>query len=354
MNLKERLILEEYKKERHNFMRIEDIVARKLRGIVKREGILITGIEHRVKSEESLERKLYKKGELYQTMYDINDLLGARVICYFADDVDKFGRLMDECFVVHYNLSSDKGALMQANSFGYLSLHFICSLKKDEGYPEELTNKRFEVQVRTMLQHAWAAINHDLGYKTDFGVPREVVREFARLAGLLEIADNEFTRARDHIKEYTKTTREKIINDECDDINVDLISLREYMQINKGVREFLNELAKIEGSEITESSPDAYIVQLRWFGVDTLGKLQSMLYENRATALALARGVLEGSELDILASNVALRFICQAALIRGNYSEEEMVQFVQLSVKDRTRAENQVKRLIGLKKELNI
>ena len=63
----------------------------------------------------------------------------------------------------------------------------ICSLPKDKGYPEELTEYTFEIQFRTVLQHAWAEIEHDLGYKTEFGIPLDVRREFSRVAGLLEI-----------------------------------------------------------------------------------------------------------------------------------------------------------------------
>ena len=152
--------------------------------------------------------------------------------------MDKIGRLIEKLFVIDWENSSDKRALIKADTFGYLSLHYICSLPKDAGYPDELCSKRFEIQIRTILQHAWAAINHDLGYKSEFGVPRAVTREFARLAGLLEIADDEFVRTRDHINRYAEETREKIINDNADDVLIDMISLREYMKRNRRMRNF--------------------------------------------------------------------------------------------------------------------
>jgi len=49
-----------------------------------------------------------------------------------------------------------------------------------------------EIQVRTILQHAWAEIEHDLVYKSPADIPFRVRRRFASLAGLLEIADREF------------------------------------------------------------------------------------------------------------------------------------------------------------------
>jgi DNA gyrase subunit A len=66
-----------------------------------------------------------------------------------------------------------------------------------------------------MLQHTWAMINHDLGYKSDFGVPRVVTRQFARIASLLEIADDEFVRAKNTLVEYENEIHNQIINDEA-------------------------------------------------------------------------------------------------------------------------------------------
>lgn len=351
MNVQARIILEDFKKEKENFIKLEQEVHNILKNIVEESGVLVMGIEHRVKGEKSLETKIYKNG-YYQSLYDLTDLLGARIITYFTDDVDKIGKIVEEKFDVDWENSSDKRALINASSFGYLSLHYICSLKKDQGYPEELTNKRFEIQIRTILQHAWAAIEHDLGYKTEFGVPREVIRGFARLAGLLEIADDEFTRSRDNINAYTEKIRYKIINDDAGDVNIDIISLREYMLRNKKMRDFLNSLAVIENSEITESDPDNYINQLEWLNIRTIGKLQNTLEKNKDLAYKLAKKVLEGSELDIIASNVALRFVCQAELLTGGYTEEQATEFMMLTVKNKDRAERQAKRLFKTKKEL--
>lgn len=61
----------------------------------------------------------------------MTDILGARVICYFGDDVDKVGKLVEQSFVIDWENSSDKRALIKADTFGYLSLHYICSLPFD-------------------------------------------------------------------------------------------------------------------------------------------------------------------------------------------------------------------------------
>lgn len=352
MNIKDRMILDDFRKTRYAYVELSEIVYEKLKAITEGSGTLVMGLEHRVKEEKSLEGKLYRSGDWYQKLEDLTDLVGARVILYFSDDVDKIGKLVEQAFDIDWTLSSDKRTLLDPDSFGYLSLHYICSLPKESGYQEDLCNIRFEIQIRSILQHAWAQINHDMGYKSQFGVPRTVVREFARLSGLLELADEEFVRARDHIGSYIAETREKIKNDNAGDVSIDLISLKEYMLHNRSMRAFLDELAAIEGSEIAEIDPESYIAQLKWLGITTIGQLQEMLARDRGIALALAKKVLIGSELDILASNVALRFLCRAELLTGCYTEEQATDFIELTAKTKERAARQAKRLFKMYESL--
>ena len=68
--------------------------------------------------------------------------------------------------------------------------------------------------------------------------------------------------------------------------------------------------------------------------------------ENHDLALALAKEVLENSELDILSSSVGLRFLCRAELLNKKYSEEQVTEFLVLSVGDKTRASRMAKRLL--------
>lgn len=352
MNIKDRLIMDEYREQRADFVKLGEIVHTMLRSVAKEAGIPVMSIEHRIKDEKSLEGKLYRKGDGYQHLDDITDILGARIICYFNDDVDRIGQIIEQTFAIDYENSSDKRALMRADAFGYLSLHYICTLPDEEDYPDELRSKSFEIQIRTMLQHAWSDINHDLGYKSQFGVPRTITREFARLAGLLEIADNEFVRVRDDMNRYTEETRRKIIENDADDVLIDMISLDEYMRSNCEIRTFIDRLASIENSEINEINPEAYIPQLKWLKLETIGDLSRMLEKNKAIAYKLAEKTLKGSELDILASNVALRFLCRAELVASGYSQDEAAEFIYISVKNKERAERQAKHLFKMYKDI--
>ena len=346
MNLKNRLILEDYRKQRDDFIRLGDEVHNMLKNIVDSIGITVLGIEHRVKSEKSLAGKLERSGDWYSTFEDLTDILGARVICFFSDEIDKIGKKVEEAFVIDWENSSDKRALIKADTFGYLSLHYICSLPFGDRWPDEICGKKFEIQIRTTLQHTWAAINHDLGYKSEFGVPRSVAREFSRIAGLLEIADDEFVRVRDDMKTYTEEIRQKIIDNKADDVHIDMISLNEYVKRNVKMQEFISKIAEISNAEISEIDPESYIVQLKFLGKELLGDLQNMLEENRELALKLAEKALANADLDILSSSVGLRFLCRAELLNKNYSIENITEFLKLSMGTTEKAERQAKHLL--------
>ena len=196
------------------------------------------------------------------------------------------------------------------------------------------------------MQHTWAAINHDLGYKSEFGVPRSVAREFSRIAGLLEIADDEFVRVRDNMKAYTEEIRQKIIDNKADDVHIDMISLNEYVKRNVKMQELISEIAKISNAEISDIDPESYIVQLKFLGKETLGDLQNMLEENRELALKLTEKALANADLDILSSSVGLRFLCRAELLNKNYSIERITEFLKLSMGTTEKAQRQAKHLL--------
>ena len=351
MNLKSRLILEDYRKQRDDFIKLGDTVHEILSDIVNDMGLTVLAIEHRVKTEKSLAGKLERSGDYYNVFDDLTDILGCRVICFLSDEIDKIGKKVEESFVVEWNLSSDKRTLIQEDAFGYLSLHYTCTLPFGDKWPDEICGKKFEIQIRTILQHAWAAIHHDIGYKSDFGVPRDIKRQFARLAGLLELADDEFVRARDNMVGYTEDIRQKIITDEADDITINMISLNEYVRNNRKMKELICEIADIAGAEISEIDPESYIPQLAFLGITKLGDIELMIRENCELAIKLAKKALSAADLDIVSSSVALRFLCRAELLNKNYDFDKVTEFLKISLGTKEKAERQAKYLLNQKEE---
>ena len=352
MNLKSRLILEDYRKQRDSFVQLGDVAHAILADIAKELGLTVLAVEHRVKEEKSLAGKLERKGDGYNSLDDITDILGCRIICFLSDEIDKIGKKVEEKFVIDYENSSDKRTLLKENAFGYLSLHYICSLPYGDKWPDEICGKKFEVQIRTILQHAWSAIHHDIGYKSDFGVPREISRQFARLAGLLELADDEFVRARDNMVGYTEDIRKRIITDDADDIVINMISLNEYVLHNKKMQGLIKEIADICGAEIKPIDPESYIPQLAFLGIKKLGDIEVMISENYSLAVKLAKKALSLADLDIVSSSVALRFLCRAELINKNYDFDKIVEFLKISLRNQEKAEKQAQLLLKQKGEI--
>lgn len=349
MDLKCKMIMEEYRDQKADFTELGNVVRSILTSELKKKNISPLAIEHRVKEENSLAGKLELKGEKYGSLADITDILGARVIVFFSDEIDEIAKIVESIFEIDWDNSVDKRAIIKPDAFGYLSLHYICSLPEDSEYPNNICGKKFEIQIRTTLQHTWAVINHDLGYKTNFGVPRKVTRDFSRIAGLLEIADEQFVKIRDDIEVYESDVRERIANDSADDLSIDNVSLNEYIKLNKNMMSFLFELSALSGNaEISHISAEPYIEQLAFLGVKTLGDLSKMLSENKDLALKIASKTLETTDLDILSSNVGLRFLCRAKLINDNYSQDQIVSFIKLTLNDDARANRQAKRIADL------
>ena len=201
------MLLEEYHTLQPIFLRMQQVVMERLRELVDKCGIELNSMESRIKSEQSLAGKLERKGAKYATLLDITDIFGARIITFYNEDVDRIASMAETLFEIDWPNSVDKRKSHEFDSFGYNSLHYICripkSLYEDPQYPE-LNTIRFELQMRTALQHVWSAVQHDIGYKTEIETPIEYHRSLSRLAGLLELADNEFSRIRSAISDYRR------------------------------------------------------------------------------------------------------------------------------------------------------
>lgn len=191
----------EYEKISSRIQEFRLVLERLIQALLEVEGIQIHSVTSRIKSKNSVLRKLQRPGRV-GGIDDLTDMLGVRIITYFQDDVDTVARLIEREFTIDRDNSVDKRALMDPDRFGYLSIHYVARLNLDRiALPEyrSYDNIRFEIQVRSILQHAWAEIEHDLGYKSESSVPREVRRRFSQLAGLLELADKEFLEIRKNL-----------------------------------------------------------------------------------------------------------------------------------------------------------
>lgn len=158
-------------------------------------GINYLSVTGRTKSVASFAAKAARFAARSQPVEDITDQVGVRVITYLLSDVDAVAELLADQFSVLDD--RDMGMLTASEGrFGYASRHLLVDLGRAVSpYPAS-------IQVRTALQHAWAEFEHDIRYKGT--VPEEQVpeldRRFTLAAGLLELADREFSEIRERIQ----------------------------------------------------------------------------------------------------------------------------------------------------------
>ncbi len=308
MDLHCEAILEEY---RENLPRFEE-VAREIRAALQKTfddaGLLLAGIESRVKTEKSLAGKLELKGSKYATLADITDIIGLRVITFYIDDVDKVASAVERLFEVDWENSVDKRKVHEIDSFGYLSLHYICSR---HGFPY-----RFEIQMRTVLQHAWANMNHDTGYKSGVEVPRRYLRNLSRLAGMLELVDEQFSQIRSELTDYRRRVQALVASGNLDDAPLDGDTFRSFLDLDP-FGQLNRRIAAVNQAEIQDAALMNFLPVFKAIGCHTLGDISRIIKQYSEGAYQIACYQLGLTDLDIISASLGPQDICIAYLLKN-------------------------------------
>ncbi len=157
---------------------------------VKRQRNTIESIKTRIKSAESIAKKLEKKNVpvTFDSMIkNIDDIAGVRVVCPYISDIynvrDILLRQPD------IKLIQEKDYIQEPKESGYRSLHLVVEV------PIYLSktnhNVRVEIQLRTIAMDFWACLEHELHYKTTAKVPDSIRRELFRVAETIAMTDRE-------------------------------------------------------------------------------------------------------------------------------------------------------------------
>lgn len=314
-------LFRQFQKLRPQLEKIESEAYNLLQHALREQGIYVTAIEHRMKAEKSLAGKLERKGWKYKSIDDITDLVGLRVITFYNDEVDKVAMIAKGLFDIDWHESVDKRKLHDLDSFGYNSLHYICRLKS--GGP------RFELQMRTALQHVWSTIEHDTGYKGDVKIPREYVRQFSRLAGMMELIDEEFSRLRLALTDYRRQTLSLVKSGQLDDVPLSRESFRNYLELKPFDR--LNKrIAAVNQAEIFPVTLMPFLPVLEKFNLETLGQVQRFIDENSDDAYQLALTQLAVTDIDIFSSNIALQNLCLVYVLKHGGGHQGLKEFYDI------------------------
>jgi ppGpp synthetase/RelA/SpoT-type nucleotidyltranferase len=309
------MLLQEFHDKRQELLQLDNHVFELINQKLKQQGLELNSIEHRIKTEESLAGKLERKGEKYHQLSDITDLIGLRIVTFYTDDVDKVAAIISQLFDIDWANSVDKRKLHDLNSFGYNSLHYICNLHEGS-FP-------FEIQIRTALQHTWSAIEHDIGYKGAVKLPPQYRRQFSRLAGMLELADDEFSRLRTTMTEYRRHIQSLVKSGNLSDVALSTDSFHSYLELHPFDR--LNQrIAAVNQAELFPASLMPFLPILESFGMESLGQVQAMVDELSDAAYQLALSQLAITDLDILSEMVGLQNLCVVYSLKNGGSRDDI------------------------------
>ncbi len=301
-------ILQEYEDNLPRFREVEAQVRDTLRRTLQDAGLAVAAIESRVKGYDSLAGKLELKGHKYKSLANLTDILGLRVITFYIDDVDKVASAVERLFTIDWENSVDKRKIHEIDSFGYLSLHYICSIP-DFPY-------RFEIQMRTLLQHAWANMDHDTGYKSGVEIPRRYLRNMSRLAGMLELVDDEFSKIRIELTDYRRRVQALVRSGNLDEVPIDGDTFRSYMDLDPFAQ--LNKrIASMNQAEIQDVSLMPYLSVFKSIGLKTLGDIDRMIKDFSEGAYQIACYQIGLTDLDIISSSIGPQDLCIAYILKN-------------------------------------
>ena len=306
-NLHNQSILEEYRRDLPLFKEAEATVTDTIRSFLSNAGLIVAAVESRVKTVGSLAGKLELKGYKYSSLSDITDILGVRVITFYIDDVDKVAGAIERLFEVDWENSVDKRKLHEIDSFGYLSLHYVCRIP-DSAY-------RFEVQIRTILQHAWANMNHDTGYKSGVEVPREYLRNLNRLAGMLELVDEQFSNIRMELTDYRRRVQALVASGNLADVPLDGDTFRSYLNLDP-FGPLNRRIASVNQAEIHDAPLMPFLQVFKALQCKTLGDIEALIKEYFEGAYQIACYQIGLTDLDIISSSLGPQDLCIACILK--------------------------------------
>ncbi len=213
----------DYEKQRGYLEALADSISRACEAVLTCNDVPYHSVKARVKSIPSTLDKIVRK-RYEHSLQQVEDLVGVRVICLYPRHIDPIVSLLEHEFTVLEKV--DKRPAPGTTQFGYSSVHLICTLMNTPraNLPEHtgMQDIRFEIQVRTILQEAWAEIEHGLIYKSEGSAPEEIGRQIARVSAVLEMADEDFQRVYDLRETYVQKLKETDLKELSDEpLNAD-------------------------------------------------------------------------------------------------------------------------------------
>ena len=306
-----------------------------IKSLLKSSKIKYHIVEFRTKTTESLNEKISRKN-IKSITKDITDISGIRIILYYQDDVDKVSKLINDNFLIDKQNSINKAELYDSNQFGYLSIHHIVQLNNNrKSLPEwkNFASLKAEIQIRTVLQHSWASISHELSYKKDYEIPQQLERKLFRLAGLFELADEQFLDIRDKHDNLDSTIEKLNKTNKAKELEINSLTLKHALEKPNSIyQNIITKAYEIGFDEYDESDEPEYdqkqyyyseiILVTKILGYQFMNELESGLKINKLLIEKVFKAAVKGND-DWGAGTTFLTLIASLTLL----NEKELETF---------------------------
>ncbi|OSM01645.1 GTP pyrophosphokinase [Magnetofaba australis] len=317
-------IIERYDERRNLY---EDFMSRQvtlLTEFLAENGPRVFSVTGRVKSRDSLRRKLLS-GPPYTRLEEVKDLVGIRIVTFFQSEVDQVADQIRKEFQIDEAFIFDRGEALDPERWGYGARHYIASML--ESRLRLIEYKRFvgcqaEIQVRSLLQHSWAEIEAVMGYTTRESFPRERRRQFARVAGLLELADQEYNEIHQFLKPYEQRKAQEAAQSASEDkpqVRRDPVgrdALLDFVRENPTCRDLDARLAATINVNVQDNDAfiDKLLEHLAYVDVTTMTQLENELRTQRKSILGIGGQLFSrhGGERDYAAlwRGISVYMVC--------------------------------------------
>lgn len=209
-----------YDEQLGNFNVIAQALEKDILDEISKRDITLISLKSRVKEYNSIVEKFSRK-KVSQKLEQIQDLIGVRAICFNLQDIENISELVRSKFPVIQAV--DKANTLGYDQFGYRSIHINIALNPDQctTYGAAVNETVYvEIQIRSMLMHAWSKIHRLLEYKRQEHIPFALRRKLSKLSALLEIADDQLMELLNDKEELKEALKEHTI-DEARKIGLD-------------------------------------------------------------------------------------------------------------------------------------
>ncbi|MGK0308573.1 MAG: ppGpp synthetase/RelA/SpoT-type nucleotidyltransferase [Urechidicola sp.] len=233
-----------------------EIINRGLKAIISNRAKRIDRLKEKVVQRN--QKKNYKSKRAIEK--DIVDLAGIRVALYFPSDREVVGQVIEELFDIEETKTFPENPHKPKHNkrfSGYWATHYRVRLKKSDEVEKRFTNTVFEIQVASVLMHAWSEVEHDLVYKPFSGnLTEEELSILDEINGLVLTGEIALERLQKAITE--RTTKQAEITDKYDLTNLVFSNYKNnFKKINFGNTEYLNNylkaIDKIDTNQIQEA-----------------------------------------------------------------------------------------------------